>query len=1734
MSTKAHSSSKRPGTGSSGKEGKKHQPKSKAAESMNAAAQRAMEDEKRVLKEKMDKAGLSFEDHGLPDEDLNLDDPLIRKSFWKSLKGLFPWTDEYYEGMAAEEEMDDLRAIRIEKAKAADLLALTKTGKHEEALASMMSETNNDFFFFNKLMTKYREEGKWEFEAPELNMFGLMEAAQRRNRIRRAFRATYQLTTGDQDTALQGTLNAMDNSKRINTSTTCNWKGKNKQGEKLKCCNERFPHPRLKDLDPITKKEIPKLLDQCAYHMENCIEEHGGATAVVAIKVPNALGMCTECHMTKHPEKPIQQMLKKETCPGVRPADAKAELPSEEALAAKVEEDNQLTEDSICEWLASKKEIKLRGWQCGNKVIRNPTNKTLQHVCGWHVKICLQAHTGGAVGTVEVPNQHGLCIMHYTAQFGEPPSQPDFPYPGMKVKKAKNAWMSEGHHWASPRWAPSFARVCEEYEPPDLPEDFMQRVIAAGKYAKYANRKRKEGKRMCTKLQATWRRFKVHGMHRKLIYEKIRQKRLEAVILMQCVGRRRMAYNRVSAIRKRRNGAALFVQRHFRGFISRKKTRQLWAGRRILAFFKRLRFLKFRDAVIVMMQLRRLSKRRHSAARNIQRVIRGHRCRLQLFQEKLWEWVKNRSAKVITAEIRAYIAKKPKVIDKFQYPTEAWARRECGKRIAKMLWRILLNRRARAAFRTKLGEVAKYVQRHARGFIARKGVAKMAFLHKEMQKWIKPELAAEFTQRFYDSNVFYLADRVKKAPPPPPPPVEKTWLLRPFLNETVKEDPEVSEEDFHHAIHKWYNSQHVPIISSEIKALRDEFQNPATGKVVIASLEDYIMLSKLPCRKHGRTICGKCFFRGKCSTKGCTCPEYYPSKEGHNTSVCKDCFHAPDFHRRNPMQIKEGDKPRSMLQLMRAVREPDTSMPMTVQGMDYSDTIVPPEDPDDIQLRRYNAAETKAKEMTSTLSAYRASTLSLMLMFLEEKGENIAKIDEYWGQQEVKIVGDLTTDLSGKKLSKSDKANVNVPIYPVPPDISVSQEVFWANMAKNPNKSKRDYDEKMDHNMPMPVMQANDIVYTFEGSKVYLNLLIQIIDIGEGKVQGAKLHFDNPDFLRLITNHIQIFERHWRKMVADIRSGTLNRNAQVSKEDRTMFEALGLPRVKLAATLDNAFRDLGFHTNGMGKDLKAGPYAQRIRFPTRQPKDRRPSLPMTASGIGRDLRDIELRGTVRLKGPISGTGEFESPMKERHRLKAEAEAAMRARGMSPIRASSRSGSRGGGSRGSSRGRSRSPDAASSSRPGTGSTLPHPPIKNMSRRELLVLVGDSMKVAPAEVEADFRESRSRGPSRRTAGDRRRGSETDIARDISSGELHALDISQQKSPRTGYHFTIQTDGDRFICPFPACGKVFKSKDAAFKHLPSHEQKVRLYAPTALPDSHLNFYWPKDSPWQRHEQFTEIVQPVGNCICTIAGCGRSFANKEKLENHIRLQHNILPSNSVANSYYDLQGQPLCVPPFPPPASCAFAVQYCTIHLNPSGGCMKCIALEKGSGPKPPFRFYEGAGIDLRAKAEAAKVKYAGDDFEASAAGKKGKKSQRSKSRSPSPTRKPDTPNDGLNRFRVRPYDMDQVILYRRTVGIIPSTHMGYCCSIMTDKGDNIFVGMRPFLSYSELVAHEVEVPRDFDKENELMILPEEEEGDFSWVPIATVIGHAPVMYVESKNQWKKAVKNKKIPRNSYYIRE
>ena len=61
--------------------------------------------------------------------------------------------------------------------------------------------------------------------------------------------------------------------------------------------------------------------------------------------------------------------------------------------------------------------------------------------------------------------------------------------------------------------------------------------------------------------------------------------------------------------------------------------------------------------------------------------------------------------------------------------------------------------------------------------------------------------------------------------------------------------------------------------------------------------------------------------------------------------------------------------------------------------------------------------------------------------------------------------------------------------FECPPEAEqITSLQFWDSVTKNPNKTIRDYDEGFEHNIPMPVVVDKEVVYTFEGPKLYFSI----------------------------------------------------------------------------------------------------------------------------------------------------------------------------------------------------------------------------------------------------------------------------------------------------------------------------------------------------------------------------------------------------------------------------------------------------------------------------------------------------------------------------------------------------------------------------------------------------------------------------------------------------------------------
>jgi hypothetical protein len=172
--------------------------------------------------------------------------------------------------------------------------------------------------------------------------------------------------------------------------------------------------------------------------------------------------------------------------------------------------------------------------------------------------------------------------------------------------------------------------------------------------------------------------------------------------------------------------------------------------------------------------------------------------------------------------------------------------------------------------------------------------------------------------------------------------------------------------------------------------------------------------------------------------------------------------------------------------------------------------------PPDPELRLYKTLlKAKRADFARTLAESQAKTVTAQLAKCHVSAEAVMATDSYWQERPISML----------KSDPEAVLGVEVTYGYLTPRNALAEAEFWKIAAKNPNKSIRDYDEKFEHSMPVPLVQNGELVYTLEGPKVYVNILMQLVKLDQ------RIDDDDPDFLKLIMDNIQMFERHWRKLV---------------------------------------------------------------------------------------------------------------------------------------------------------------------------------------------------------------------------------------------------------------------------------------------------------------------------------------------------------------------------------------------------------------------------------------------------------------------------------------------------------------------------------------------------------------------------------------------------------------------------
>jgi hypothetical protein len=397
---------------------------------------------------------------------------------------------------------------------------------------------------------------------------------------------------------------------------------------------------------------------------------------------------------------------------------------------------------------------------------------------------------------------------------------------------------------------------------------------------------------MSTRIQAWFRGCRCRRIHVNIKYMQDVYRRLCAAVKIQSLARRYMASCAVTALKLKYKTSATHIERWWRGYKCRRILKIDWAARRIAKFMKRLFFFKFKDSVIMIMQLRRIFKRRVMLAVKIQRVYRGHSARIFVFNKRYWNIVQRTYCQKIQKAFRQFMVRRSYV--PWNPPGEDWALSQCAKKLSRMILELYRDKDRRHDLARLMHASAPAVQRLIRGFLGRAGTKKMAFLRAAMRSWLQPRLAGEFMEKYLNSRMYFQKNlqvvEVKEEER-----VHNPHHIRQFLPEEKRESFEVDFRSFDPAIDLWYKSKNMILLQSEKDALMRKFKNPMTGKVQVKPLDEFIESHKLPCRRHGRFVCGDCVFRKNCQIGGCKCVLFKSSTEdGHG--ICVHCDHPGSLH----------------------------------------------------------------------------------------------------------------------------------------------------------------------------------------------------------------------------------------------------------------------------------------------------------------------------------------------------------------------------------------------------------------------------------------------------------------------------------------------------------------------------------------------------------------------------------------------------------------------------------------------------------------------------------------------------------------------------------------------------------------------------------------------------------------------------------------------------------------------
>lgn len=1652
--------------------------------------------QKEEFQTKVEKLGLQNKNRELPPDEVDRKE--VAKDTLYTLQTFIPYTEAWWEARAAEEELDDLKHIRKEIQAANELVAMTKMGRHEDALKELMDDTNQDFHYFNKLKNAEISKGRFVYDAKALDPFkGLYNDA---NRIRKAARMTFDVIDSQllkQIMIPQSTVKKVV--KKDPKDQSCPWRGKGKNNDDLKCSNDIYIDP-VKTVKDKYGKDIPIIYPECVYHISRCTgPEHIGLGPL--INIPNADGYCTQCYFTKYKKK--VPTLTPELCPGVCPCI--------------IVDSNDAPIIELCKWRPSTEDSVsgLRGYICRNAVIRNPETKDLLSTCGLHVTFCLRSHIDNR-GFIEIPNIYGLCIRHHVAEFNAAPIPMPAPYPGMVRRTQNKGWTVKPKMWSAPTWLPQEDIYGKIFIPKPPPTTFFEKLSAALERHRYMTKIARRPKKAKI-IQRQWRRYRVAQLHKELKRQLLLPIRHEKAIVIQSQVRRKIAIKEVQKRRLQMNSAALEIQRVYRGFLGRQWLRRDTAARKLQWFFKGIPNKFFRMAMKIAFALRRKMLARENAALRIARFFRLCGAFRQYVKRKRELLRRNRAVYKIGRCYRLYVLKvrpppDPLTMRCKQYYKFVMAEllKLHGKRLRK-----LANREQ------GLFAIVPLIQATARGLLAKNTVKLARHVRARLRDWTiaegasKPFLTSYLKQTYQTIRNATIGQELQSAGQGK---VHVDYVAQ-YVAPTYRGFNRVPNGAFFDALSKFYQSYGVSLPDEEKMSIFRRFRFLEDATVSVYMLDELIALQldehkssvldksaqdigdMLPCpscHRHGRMICGDCLFYKDCRMRGCRCLIHI-QPTGRPEGNCQSCNHPCLFHRLSPLYMKskvfatinslstknrhlqsyplDKSKVSKLLRLLRHEREVDMKTPLHLTGITIENALKNP------------SMNSESKSITSKKSSTKTNKISLVNSILRSRlSKSSARASSsttnknnllYLSPNESNDTASIMSKSLGKALSSglvsgqhmdSDHSSeyflgsasimtkstatsklVHMSSSVVKPttdeELDATSESFWRKSRKNPNKNKLDMEKNFLCNFPMAYTgDDGNVCYTLDGSKLYLNVMIQLQTIinAPGYVSNP-LNSDHPLLLRIITDTMQLVDRHWRKLIIDMRDGTLHHALTISSKERSDYLSAYPANSSASKDLEAAFLDLGFQARSGGPEIELLPFADlkpNVDASTAYHTDARGGGGSTSSEMQADVSNAICKPTrVAIGDSLSVQSSSLSSV--------SLNACLSALDASPM-----------------------PDE-----PRGGHNTPLPPYPfNLSSRSASMRSLSSRSGSPSRsVEFPMTLQQHSWPDFKSQPQ------------LSPGDLQRTYRASATTPIPKLA-EILFENNRFICPFPGCGKSFGVHSEAFKHLSSHERRRRLASAVPLADAEYQTHWPVDIPWQKHEKFDRPVLKLHKKIrCKISGCGAMFY-EDRMEDHLTQRHRNEVQLAIQNEKFEFLGKYVMVPPFDSPPD--VKLLWCSIHFPKFRSyCTFCVAAAQAKMPRPPFRFYSTVRLHMR------EITGSGADLT-------------------------------INRR-----DASKGVYVKQSNG---QKGLAIVLEVVFDSPGQGWIATQKVFTYANCKENKIKVQKYFDVDYEIRLMPSDSAfGEVIWYRVEEVSGFFYLMYT-TKADFRYRLANRSLPtRDVYFIR-